>query len=54
MVVDTFWSAEIDQFSTDSDTRGLDPRLRHRISPFSRVASDIRRQKIRLRQDSRD
>ena len=30
-----------DQFLTDSDTRGLDLRLRHHISPFSRATSDI-------------
>ena len=34
-----------DQFLTDSDIRGLDPRLRHRISSFARVTSGIRRQK---------
>ena len=38
----------------DSDTRGLDLRLRHRICPFSRATSDIRRQKTRLSQESRD
>ena len=33
------FSVHRDQFLTDSDTRGLDPRPRHRINPFSRVTS---------------
>ena len=40
------------QFLTDSDTRGFDPRLRHRIGSFAGFASDIRRQKTNLRQES--
>ena len=48
------FSVHRDQFLTNSDTWGLDPRLRHRISLFARVTSDIRCQKIRLRQESRD
>ena len=43
-----------DQFLTDSDTRGLDLRPRHRIRPFSRATSDIQRQKTRLSQESRE
>ena len=48
------FSVHRDQFLADSDTRGLDPRLRQRISSFSRVTSGIRSQKIRLSQQSRD
>ena len=47
-------SVHRDQFLTDSDTRGLDPRLRDRIGSFSRLISDIRNQKTRLSQQSRD
>ena len=48
------FSAHRDQFLVDSDTRGLDPRLRDRVGSFSRLTSDIRSQKIRLSQQSRD
>ena len=48
------FSVHRDQFLTDSDTLGLNPRPRHRISSFSRVTRDIRRQKTRLSQKSRD
>ena len=47
------WSVHRAQFLTDSDTRGLGPRLRHHISPFSMITSDIRRQETHLSQESR-
>ena len=48
------FSVHRDQFLTDSDARGLDSRLRHRINSFLRLKSDIRSQKTRLSQQSRD
>ena len=40
MIVDDFRSTELNW--ADFDTLGLDPGLKHRISPFSRIKSDIR------------
>jgi hypothetical protein len=48
------FSVHRDQFLTDFDTRGLDPRLGHCISSFPRVTSGIRSKKIHLSQQSRD